>query len=56
MLQFVRRKLEHEVSGKAVGIALDCLDERASLDALERSQVPIEHYALCTDYMYPIND
>ena len=49
MLDFLRRKLKHEGSAKALGIALDGLNERASRDAVEYRLIKIERYGLPMD-------
>ena len=42
-------ELEHEVLGEAVGVAFDRSIQRASLYAVERSEIVIQHDAAPTD-------
>jgi hypothetical protein len=49
VVELLRGELEHEVFRESIRVALHGPNQRASLNAVERRQVGIEHHPMSTD-------
>src|SRR2546423_1976935 len=50
--RFLSGQLKHEVSGKALAIALNCVVEYCHRDIEEAGQVPIQNHLFASSYVH----
>src|SRR5207247_9371711 len=56
IIVFLSRQLKHEVGRKAFPIPRDRLIQGTSLDAIERSEIRIEHHLFATNEEHQLHD